>query len=38
MVATKMGRRADRVPENYTLQNFRCLTERSRRNLGVDQL
>ena len=38
MVATKMGRRVDQVPENYTLQNFRAWTDRSRRNLGVDQL
>src|SRR4029453_3755723 len=34
MVATKMGRRVDQVPENYTLQNFRAWTDRSRRNLG----
>src|SRR4029453_14028753 len=38
MVATKMGRRVDQVPENYTLQNFRAWTDRSRRNLGVDRL
>jgi len=38
MVATKMGRRVDQVPENYTLQNFRAWTDRSRRNLGVAQL
>jgi aryl-alcohol dehydrogenase-like predicted oxidoreductase len=38
MVATKMGRRVDQVPENFTLQNFRAWTERSRRNLGMDQL
>ena len=38
MVATKMGRRVDQVPENYTLQNFRVWTDRSRRNLAVDQL
>jgi aryl-alcohol dehydrogenase-like predicted oxidoreductase len=37
-VATKMGRRVDQVPENYTLANFRAWTDRSRRNLGVDQL
>jgi len=37
-VATKMGRRLDQVPENYTLENFRAWTDRSRRNLGVDQL
>ena len=38
MVATKMGRRVDQVPENFTLQNFRAWTDRSRRNLGADQL
>ena len=37
-VATKMGRRLDQAPENYTLDNFRAWTDRSRRNLGVDQL
>ncbi|WP_017935836.1 aldo/keto reductase [Nocardioides sp. Iso805N] len=37
-VATKMGRRLDQVPQNYTLANFRSWTDRSRRNLGVDTL
>ncbi|HZJ07011.1 MAG TPA: aldo/keto reductase [Nocardioidaceae bacterium] len=37
-VATKMGRRVDQVPENYTLDNFRSWVDRSRRNLGVDTL
>jgi len=37
-VATKMGRRVDQVPENYTLEHFRSWTDRSRRNLGVDTL
>jgi aryl-alcohol dehydrogenase-like predicted oxidoreductase len=37
-VATKMGRRVDQLPENYTLDNFRVWTDRSRRNLGVDRL
>src|SRR6201996_8864505 len=37
-VATKMGRRVDQVPENYTLANFRAWTDRSRVNLGVDTL
>ena len=37
-VATKMGRRVEQVPENYTLANFRAWTDRSRRNLGVDPL
>ncbi|MFE9248651.1 aldo/keto reductase [Streptomyces sp. NPDC007088] len=38
MVATKMGRRADQIPENYVLDNFRQWNDRSRRNLGVDRL
>ncbi|MDR0482914.1 MAG: aldo/keto reductase [Cellulomonadaceae bacterium] len=38
MVATKMGRRVDQVPENYVLDNFRAWTDRSRKNLGVDRL
>jgi aryl-alcohol dehydrogenase-like predicted oxidoreductase len=38
MVATKMGRSVDQMLENYTLQNFRAWIDRSRRNLGVDQL
>jgi aryl-alcohol dehydrogenase-like predicted oxidoreductase len=38
MVATKMGRRVDQAPENYTLPNFRAWTDRSRRNLELDQL
>jgi aryl-alcohol dehydrogenase-like predicted oxidoreductase len=37
-VATKMGRRADQVPESYVAENFRAWTERSRANLGVDRL
>jgi len=37
-VATKMGRRAEQVPESYVLENFRDWTDRSRRNLGVDTL
>jgi len=37
-VGTKMGRRVDQVPENYTLGNFRAWTDRSRVNLGVDTL
>ncbi len=37
-VATKMGRRVDQVPENYTLENFRAWTDRSRVNLGVELL
>ncbi|WP_435246232.1 aldo/keto reductase [Streptomyces sp. NRRL F-5630] len=38
MVATKMGRRVDQLPENYVLDNFRAWNDRSRRNLGVDRL
>ena len=37
-VATKMGRRMAQEPENYTPENFRAWTERSRRNLGVETL
>jgi aryl-alcohol dehydrogenase-like predicted oxidoreductase len=37
-VATKMGRRVDQEPGNYTLENFRAWTDRSRVNLGVDTL
>ncbi|WP_031521951.1 aldo/keto reductase [Streptomyces sp. NRRL F-5123] len=37
-VATKMGRRLDQLPENYSLANFRAWNDRSRANLGVDTL
>jgi aryl-alcohol dehydrogenase-like predicted oxidoreductase len=37
-VATKMGRRVDQDPENYTPENFRAWIDRSRANLGVDRL
>lgn len=37
-VATKMGRREAQEPENYTPENFRAWTDRSRANLGVDTL
>ncbi|MDQ0380898.1 aldo/keto reductase [Amycolatopsis thermophila] len=37
-VATKMGRRAPLDPAQYTLDNFRAWTDRSRANLGVDRL
>jgi aryl-alcohol dehydrogenase-like predicted oxidoreductase len=37
-VATKIGRRAEQQPENYTLDNFRSWLDRSRRNLGVDRI
>ncbi|MBI2244549.1 MAG: aldo/keto reductase [Nocardioides sp.] len=38
VVATKMGRRVEQLPEHYTLESFRAWTDRSRRNLGVDTL
>ncbi|CAB42931.1 aldo/keto reductase [Streptomyces violaceoruber] len=38
LVATKMGRRVDQIPQNYVLDNFREWNDRSRRNLGVDRL
>ena len=37
-VATKMGRRVDQVPENYTRENFLAWNDRSRKNLDVDTL
>ncbi len=37
-VATKIGRRVAQVPENYNYANFRSWVDRSRRNLGTDQL
>lgn len=37
-VATKMGRRLAQEPENYSPENFRAWTDRSRRNLGVETL
>jgi aryl-alcohol dehydrogenase-like predicted oxidoreductase len=37
-VATKMGRRMAQEPENYTPENFRAWTDRSRANLGVETL
>lgn len=38
LVGTKMGRRVDQAPENYSLSNFRQWIDRSRTNLGVDTL
>ena len=38
LVATKMGRRMAQDPENYSLDNFRAWTDRSRPNLGVETL
>ncbi|MCU7724769.1 aldo/keto reductase [Actinoplanes sp. KI2] len=37
-VATKMGRREPQTVANYTLDNFRRWTDRSRANLGVETL
>ncbi|MEE1938522.1 aldo/keto reductase [Streptomyces sp. TRM 70361] len=37
-VATKTGRRAEQLPEHYSLDNFRAWTDRSRTNLGVETL
>src|SRR3954452_16632630 len=37
-IATKMGRRIPQLPENYSLDNFRAWTDRSRANLGVETL
>ncbi|MCU1411183.1 MAG: aldo/keto reductase [Rhodoglobus sp.] len=37
-VATKMGRRLEQLPENYSMAHFRSWTDRSRANLGVDTL
>jgi aryl-alcohol dehydrogenase-like predicted oxidoreductase len=38
LVATKMGRRGPQDPAEFTLDNFRSWTDRSRENLGVDTL
>src|SRR3954468_21413850 len=37
-VVTKMGRRVDQLPENYTPDNCRAWVDRSRQNLGVERL
>jgi aryl-alcohol dehydrogenase-like predicted oxidoreductase len=37
-VATKMGRRAEQDPAEFTMDAFRAWTDRSRTNLGVDTL
>lgn len=37
-VATKMGRRVEQDPAQFTLDNFRAWTDRSRDNLGVETL
>ena len=38
LIATKMGRRVEQLPENYNRQNFLDWNDRSRSNLGVEQL
>ncbi|HEY4270053.1 MAG TPA: aldo/keto reductase [Galbitalea sp.] len=38
VVATKMGRRVAQEAANYTLENFRAWTDRSRANLRTDRL
>jgi aryl-alcohol dehydrogenase-like predicted oxidoreductase len=38
VVATKMGRRAEQLAENYSAANFELWNDRSRSNLGVDSL
>jgi len=38
LVATKMGRRMEQRAENYNHENFVAWTDRSRANLGVEQL
>jgi len=37
-VATKMGRRVEQLPENYSRENFLAWNDRSRANLGVDTI
>ncbi|TDD46571.1 aldo/keto reductase [Kribbella antibiotica] len=37
-VASKMGRRVEQLPENYSPANFRAWNDRSRQNLGVDTI
>ena len=38
LVATKMGRRVEQLPENYNRENFLEWNDRSLANLGVEQL
>ncbi len=38
LVATKMGRRAEQLAENYSMANFRAWTDRSRTNLRTQTL
>ncbi|WP_147681615.1 aldo/keto reductase [Actinomyces ruminicola] len=37
-IATKMGRRVEQVPDNYTREAFRAWNDRSRQNLDVDTI
>jgi aryl-alcohol dehydrogenase-like predicted oxidoreductase len=38
LIATKMGRRVDQVPENYNRESFLAWNDRSRENLGVETI
>jgi aryl-alcohol dehydrogenase-like predicted oxidoreductase len=38
MIATKMGRRVEQLAENYNRESFLAWNDRSRANLGVEQL
>ncbi len=38
LIATKMGRRVEQLPENYSREAFRSWNARSRANLGVDSI
>lgn len=38
MIATKMGRLVEQVPENYTRENFLAWNDRSRANLATERL
>ncbi len=38
LVATKMGRRVEQLPENYNREAFRAWNARSRANLGVERI
>jgi aryl-alcohol dehydrogenase-like predicted oxidoreductase len=38
LVATKMGRRVEQLPENYNRKSFLAWNDRSRKNLGVETI
>jgi aryl-alcohol dehydrogenase-like predicted oxidoreductase len=38
LIATKMGRRVEQLPENYNRENFLAWNDRSRQNLGVEEI